>query len=53
MGVSSTSWTPDEDFSVLLRSLVLYEQHCVALAADSQNSAPPRLLFVITGFDFE
>ncbi|KAI8062846.1 glycosyl transferases group 1-domain-containing protein [Gilbertella persicaria] len=39
--VSSTSWTEDEDFSVLLRAVELYER--AALPSD------PKLLFVITG----
>ncbi|KAI9253736.1 hypothetical protein EDC94DRAFT_636553 [Helicostylum pulchrum] len=39
--VSSTSWTEDEDFSVLLKSVELYE-------AEAKPS-DPKLLFVITG----
>ena len=41
--VSSTSWTEDEDFGVLLSALVLYEA-----AKDSQPELP-ELLVVITG----
>lgn len=42
--VSSTSWTEDEDFSVLLSALNNYEDAC------SENVANyPRLLCVITG----
>ncbi|KAK4545109.1 hypothetical protein LTR36_003660 [Oleoguttula mirabilis] len=41
--VSSTSWTPDEDFSVLLEALVQY-----AIAREG-NEKLPRLWAVITG----
>lgn len=41
--VSSTSWTSDEDFSVLLDALVQYA------AARKQNEKLPRLWAVITG----
>lgn len=37
--VSSTSWTEDEDFSVLLRAIVSLDAH----------EATPRMLFCITG----
>eukprot|EP00939_MAST-03C_sp_MAST-3C-sp1_P002289 g2289.t1 len=40
MLVSSTSWTPDEDFSILLQALELY---------DRASSRLPTLLCVITG----
>lgn len=39
--VSSTSWTEDEDFSVLLKAVELYEE--------SAKASDPKLLFVITG----
>lgn len=39
--VSSTSWTEDEDFGILLRAIELYEARAAA--------TDPRLLFVITG----
>ncbi|ORZ01024.1 hypothetical protein BCR43DRAFT_486237 [Syncephalastrum racemosum] len=39
--VSSTSWTEDEDFGILLRAIELYEARAAA--------SDPRLLFVITG----
>ncbi|KAI8072415.1 hypothetical protein BC940DRAFT_251837 [Gongronella butleri] len=39
--VSSTSWTEDEDFSILLDAAVLYEEKAPVNA--------PHLLFVITG----
>ena len=42
--VSSTSWTPDEDFSLLLDSLVEYSK-----VATTSNTTLPELLVVITG----
>lgn len=41
--VSSTSWTADEDFSLLLRALDVYQK------AKSANPSLPRLLVLITG----
>jgi len=41
--VSSTSWTPDEDFGVLLSAVRLYDQQ-----AQQDDSLPP-LLVVVTG----
>lgn len=38
--VSSTSWTPDEDFQILLDALVAYDAH---------SGIKPRLFVVITG----
>ena len=42
--VSSTSWTADEDFSILLAALTSYEQ-----AARTPGSSLPKLLCVVTG----
>ena len=41
--VSSTSWTPDEDFGILLEAAMIYDKMTHNL------SSYPRLLFVITG----
>ena len=41
--VSSTSWTPDEDFSILLDALVDYS------AAVTDNKGLPKILVIITG----
>lgn len=43
--VSSTSWTPDEDFQILLDALVLYSQYL----SDAKSTSLPKLLVVITG----
>ena len=42
--ISSTSWTPDEDFGVLLHALEEYEELC-----RKKGSTLPNLLCVITG----
>ncbi|CAD6579915.1 MAG: mannosyltransferase [Cyphobasidiales sp. Tagirdzhanova-0007] len=42
--VSSTSWTADEDFSVLLDALGIYEQ-----AANQPNAKLPKVAVLITG----
>ncbi|KAJ3576271.1 hypothetical protein NP233_g535 [Leucocoprinus birnbaumii] len=43
--VSSTSWTPDEDFSILLEALSIYE-----VRASSKPSLPlPKILVIVTG----
>merc|ERR1739848_14504 len=41
--VSSTSWTPAEDFGILLEAAMIYDKMTHNL------SSYPRLLFVITG----
>uniref|UniRef100_A0A0E0AB02 Glycosyltransferase subfamily 4-like N-terminal domain-containing protein n=1 Tax=Oryza glumipatula TaxID=40148 RepID=A0A0E0AB02_9ORYZ len=62
--VSSTSWTPDEDFSILLEAALMYDRRVSAtlgeddsmdegkLWIDIKNGKQfvyPRLLFIITG----
>ncbi|KAI0239840.1 Chitobiosyldiphosphodolichol beta-mannosyltransferase [Lamellibrachia satsuma] len=42
--VSSTSWTEDEDFSLLLNALEQYEEKC-----DEDGSLLPNIVCVITG----
>ena len=41
--VSSTSWTPDEDFSILMAAAVAYSNHAAA------KSSLPKILAIITG----
>lgn len=42
--VSSTSWTPDEDFEILFEALDIYESRC-----RQEGSSLPDLICVITG----
>lgn len=43
--VSSTSWTPDEDFSTLLHALAGYSER----AQDAAATSLPQLLVIVTG----
>ena len=48
--VSSTSWTKDEDFSILFEALDMYESRCRNQGGPGGGSNPlPELICVITG----
>lgn len=50
--VSSTSWTPDEDFKILLEALQIYEIRADELSGQSSSSTEgklPKLLVIVTG----
>lgn len=47
--VSSTSWTPDEDFGILLDALNQYEKRARELSEAADAKKLPKLLMVVTG----
>ena len=47
--MSSTSWTPDEDFGILLDALKIYETEARTSNRENANGKLPKLLMVITG----
>lgn len=47
--VSSTSWTPDEDFKILIDSLGMYETRAEELASQKVATSLPKILVVVTG----
>ena len=44
--VSGTSWTPDEDFSILLDSIIEYDRYC---KSHLESKRVQRIHIVITG----
>ena len=47
--VSSTSWTPDEDFGLLLEALRAYERRARACEGEDGRGALPKVLAIVTG----
>jgi len=47
--VSSTSWTEDEDFGILLAALVMYEERIIEETNNGKRTNLPDVICVITG----
>jgi beta-1,4-mannosyltransferase len=47
--ITSTSWTLDEDFDMLLRALRVYEQRAKQLREMKLNARLPKILMIVTG----
>ena len=46
--LSSTSWTPDEDFNILLNAIIKTEKKLLDFYKDSSNKVR-KIIFIITG----
>ncbi|KAI8983197.1 mannosyltransferase [Trametes punicea] len=47
--VTSTSWTPDEDFGMLIEALKCYERRARACTGLEEKERLPKVLMVVTG----
>ena len=47
--ITSTSWTPDEDFDLLLHALQVYEKRAKQLRETRHNAGLPKVLMIVTG----
>lgn len=47
--ITSTSWTPDEDFDMLLHALQVYEQRAKQQRETGLNTKLPKMLMIVTG----
>jgi beta-1,4-mannosyltransferase len=47
--VSSTSWTPDEDFGILLDALKIYEVRAGEINSEGSGQKLPKILVAVTG----